>query len=133
MKISTKGQYAVRLMVEIAKSEELVSISSIAKSQEISPKYLEQIVSKLVKSNLLESTRGHLGGYSLTRNANEISVKQILDTTGDTTELTPCLSGDCSRKHKCNAMGVWHTLNGLINDYLENITLQDLLDKTYKK
>ena len=120
-------------MVEIAKSEELVSISSIAKSQEISPKYLEQIVSKLVKSNLLESTRGHLGGYSLTRNANEISVKQILDTTGDTTELTPCLSGDCSRKHKCNAMGVWHTLNGLINDYLENITLQDLLDKTYKK
>ena len=133
MKISTKGQYAVRLMVEIAKSEELISISSIAKSQEISPKYLEQIVSKLVKSNLLESTRGYLGGYSLTKQAKEISIKQILDTTGDTTELTPCLSGDCSRKSKCNAMGVWHTLNGLINNYLEKITLQDLLDRTYKK
>ena len=77
MRISTKGQYAVRLMVEIAKSDELVSISNVAKSQEISQKYLEQIVSKLVKANLLESTRGHMGGYSLTKSANEISVKEI--------------------------------------------------------
>ena len=133
MKISAKGQYAVRLMVEIAKSNEKISIANIAKSQDISPKYLEQIVSKLVKANLLESTRGHMGGYSLTKTAKEISVKQILETTGDTTELAPCLSGDCSRKCKCDTMGVWFTLNNLINDYLQNVTLQDLLDKTYKK
>ena len=66
MKISTKGQYAVRLMVEIAKSTDLISISNIAKKQEISPKYLEQIVSLLVKNGLLESVRGHMGGYKLT-------------------------------------------------------------------
>ncbi len=132
MKISAKGQYAVRLMVEIAKSKEKISISNIAKSQDISPKYLEQIVSKLVKANLLESTRGHMGGYFLTKDASQISIKTILDTTGDTTELAPCLNGDCSRKCKCDTMGVWFTLNNLINNYLENVTLKDLVDKTFQ-
>lgn len=133
MKISARGQYAVRLMVEIAKSKEKVSISNIAKSQDISPKYLEQIVSKLVKAGLLESSRGHMGGYFLTKPPSKISIKTILDTTGDTTELAPCLNGDCSRKCKCDAMGVWFALNNLINDYLQKVTLQDLIDKTYKK
>ena len=131
MKISTKGQYAVRLMTEIAKSEENLSISTIAKSQEISPKYLEQIVAKLVKNNLLESSRGAMGGYKLTRDAREISIKQILDVTGDSCKLTPCLDGTCERKNKCDAVGVWSTLGELINGYLEKVTLQDLIDKTY--
>ena len=131
MKISTKGQYAVRLMVEIAKSEDLLSISWIAKKQDISQKYLEQIVAMLVKSNLLQSIRGNKGGYRLTKNASDISIKEILDITGDSCELAPCLSGNCARKEKCDAIGVWVTLGGLINDYLEKVTLKDLIDKSF--
>ncbi len=132
MKISAKGQYAVRLMVEIAKSNEVVSISCIAKNQNISPKYLEQIVSLLVKSNLLESERGFKGGYKLTKPANTISIKEILDTTGDSCNLAPCVEGKCERKEKCDAVAVWTTLGGLINNYLSSVTLKDLLDKTVK-
>ena len=130
MKISTKGQYAVRLMVEVAKSTELVSISLIAKNQNISPKYLEQIVSNLVKEELLESVRGQKGGYRLSRPASKISIKQILDTTGDSCSLAPCVHGECERKNKCNASTVWLALGTLINNYLDGITLKDLIDKT---
>ena len=130
MKISTKGQYAVRLMVEVAKSNEPISIASVAKMQDISPKYLEQIVSLLVKSNLLESVRGANGGYKLTKDASKINIKEILDTTGDACNLTPCISGDCERKHKCQAITVWVALGGLINNYLSGVTLEDLLTKS---
>ena len=133
MKISTKGQYAVRLMVEIAKSNDLISISNISKNQEISPKYLEQIVSLLVKNNLLESVRGHMGGYKLTRPANKINIKEILDTTGDACALAPCVVGECSRKFSCDAVGVWKILGELINDYLSSVTLKDLIEKQSKK
>jgi len=131
MKISTKGQYAVRLMVEVAKSEEVVSIALVAKNQDISPKYLEQIVSLLVKNKLLESVRGNKGGYKLFKPASEISIKEILDTTGDSCILAPCVSGECERKNKCNASGVWQTLGGLINNYLDSVTLKDLLDNSF--
>lgn len=130
MKISTKGQYAVRLMVEVAKSPELVSIALVAKNQDISPKYLEQIVSLLVKNNLLESVRGNKGGYKLSKSPNKISIKEILDTTGDACSLAPCVGGECSRAKNCNASGVWQTLGGLINNYLDKVTLKDLLDKS---
>lgn len=129
MKISAKGQYAVRLMCEIAKSTEPLSVANVAKNQEISPKYLEQIVSSLVKNGLLESERGFRGGYKLTKPANKISIKSILDTTGDACNLAPCVSGSCERSAKCNAIGVWTTLGGLINNYLESVTLADLLNK----
>ena len=131
MKISTKGQYAVRLMVEIAKSESLISISAIAKKQDRSQKYLEQIVALLVKNNLLESVRGNKGGYKLTKTPQEISVKEILDITGDACDLAPCMVGNCERKEKCDAIGVWFALGGLINDYLQKVSLKDLIEKTY--
>ena len=87
MKISAKGQYAVRLMVDVAKSNDVLSISTISQKQSISSKYLEQIVSKLVKAKLLESVRGHMGGYKLSKAPDKISIKDILSTTGDTCEL----------------------------------------------
>lgn len=130
MKISAKGQYAVRLMSEVAKSKEPLSITTIAKNQDISPKYLEQIVSKLVKSGLLESTRGHLGGYRLAKSASKISLLEILETTGDNLEIAPCVGGDCVRKKTCNVSSVWNSLGQLINDFLGGVTLQDLIDKT---
>lgn len=129
MKISTKGQYAVRLMVDIAKSDSVVSISNVAKNQEISVKYLEQIVAMLVKAKLLESSRGHLGGYKITKLPKDISIKDILMVTGDTCSLAPCVGGNCSRSNKCYAMSVWNDLGELIDDYLSKISLQDLLDK----
>ena len=128
MKISTKGQYAVRLMVEIAKCEGYVPISTIAKNQELSVKYLEQIVSLLVKHNLLESERGHKGGYKLTKSPSEYSIKEILETTGDITGVVPCVKGDCKRRHICSTAGVWATLSTLIGNYLAGVSLQDLID-----
>ena len=132
MKISTKGQYAIRLMVDIAKSDSVVSISNVAKNQEISVKYLEQIVAMLVKAKLLESSRGHLGGYKITKLPKDISIKDILMVTGDTCSLAPCVGGNCARSNKCYAMSVWNDLGELIDDYLSKISLQDLLDKKNK-
>jgi len=129
MKISAKGQYAVRLMADIAKSEESISIASIAKNQEISTKYLEQIASMLVKQGLIESTRGAFGGYTLAKNADEISIKDILETTGDTCQIAPCVKGSCARKNKCTASKVWGNLGNLIDDYLSKITLKELIEK----
>lgn len=129
MKISTKGQYAVRLMVDIAKSDKMLSLNSIAKNQDISIKYLEQIVAMLVKGKLLESSRGHLGGYKLTKSADSISIKDILEITGDTCSLAPCVNGSCERSNKCYAMSVWNNLGVLIDDYLNKISLQDLIDQ----
>lgn len=129
MKISTKGQYAVRLMVEIAKSNEPLSVAQVAKKQNISPKYLEQIVSLLIKNELLESVRGQKGGYKLFSPPNKITLKQILDTTGDACTLAPCVKGECERKSTCNASGVWQTLGSLINNYLNSITLCDILNQ----
>ncbi len=128
MKISTKGQYAVRLMVDIAKSDNALSVGNIAKNQDISIKYLEQIASLLVKSGLIESIRGHLGGYKLTKPASEISIKDILMVTGDTCSLAPCVGGKCNRSNKCYAMSVWNNLGELIDDYLSKISLQSLID-----
>ncbi|MBQ7884640.1 MAG: Rrf2 family transcriptional regulator [Clostridia bacterium] len=127
MKISAKGQYAVRLMVDLAKAKQSVSLLSIAKNQEISTKYLEQIASKLVKSGLIEATRGALGGYSLCKSANQISIKDILETTGDTCQIAPCVNGVCARKGSCHASKVWGNLGKLIDDYLAKITLSDLI------
>lgn len=130
MKISAKGQYAVRLMIEIAKSTEPISISTIAKNQGISSKYLEQIASALIKNNLINSVRGQSGGYVLTKQPNKISIKEILDTTGDACNLVPCTSGECERKHNCSAASVWLSLGSLINNYLESVTLQTLIATT---
>lgn len=128
MKISTKGQYAVRLMVDVAKSNNALSIANIAKNQDISIKYLEQIASLLVKAGLLESSRGHLGGYKLTKPASKISIKDILQVTGDTCALAPCVKGNCERSGKCYAMSVWNNLGELIDDYLSKISLQSLIN-----
>lgn len=127
MKISAKGQYAVRFMSELAlNKEQAVSLSQIANNQGISVKYLEQIVSKLAKANLIEGLRGSMGGYRLAKSPEEISIKNILETTGDTSNITPCVNGDCSRK-KCKARNVWTNLGEIIDNYLSNITLKDLI------
>lgn len=133
MEITTKGRYAVRVMAQLAKNEEkYLSVADIAQSQKLSQKYLEKIISPLSKAGLVESKRGVEGGYKLTRTPEEYNVKEILDAMGESTKVASCGGEEkCPMAEKCDTMGIWHTLNHLISDYLQSVTLKDLLDKTY--
>ena len=130
MKISSKGRYAVRVMSELAKNQgTLVSVSEISKKQDISIKYLEQICALLASAKLIESVRGPSGGYRLSINSKECSVADILQATGDLPKIAPCLENgnQCPRKSRCNSIGYWEELSGLIVNYLKSIKLTDLV------
>ena len=90
MKISASGEYAIRILVDIASGEGYVSLSDVAKREGISLKYSEKIVSKLLKNNLLESLRGQGGGYKLAKKPEETTIKEVLEITGDITPVIPC-------------------------------------------
>ncbi len=135
MEITTKGRYAVRIMVEIAKHNgEYVSVQRIAENQEISVKYLEKIVNLLVKESLLDSLRGKEGGYRLTKSPKNYTIGEILNATGDQTEIVSCLhSTSCKRACNCETQALWSNLDSLIHNYLDMVTLDDLLKRTIKK
>lgn len=136
MKISSKGRYAVRVMVDIASTDkDFVSLSEIAERQHITIKYLEQIISRLLKAGLLESMRGSQGGYRLAKKPNEYTIAEILSTTNDLPALAPCQTSDtpCPLKDKCTTVGCWDELTKLIYDYLNSVTLQDLINKNTKR
>lgn len=131
MEITTKGRYAVRIIADIARNEGYVSANDIANRQQISVKYLEKIVGMLSKAKLVESMRGATGGYKLAKGPEEISVKDVLDATDDSIKISTCLDNNvCPIADKCDTIGVWNTLNGIINNYLESVTLKDLIDQT---
>src|SRR5574344_835375 len=124
MKISSRGRYAVRVLVDIANSDtKMESIAEIAKNQNISTKYLEKIVAILVKSDLLLSIKGSQGGYKLTKNINEYTIAQIFSATGDLPELAPCLylNVECPNRTKCPSIGCWDKLDKIITDYLNKV------------
>lgn len=133
MRVSSKGRYSVRIMAEIAKSKGYVSVADIAKNQQISVKYTEQIVGKLTKAKLLISLRGSNGGYKLSKPACDYSIAEILDVSGDAPMLAPCLKkgATCARKDICDAIGCWEMLNLKIYNFLENVSLKDILDKKF--
>ena len=131
MKFSTKDRYALRLMVELAnnKPEEYLPLKAVADSQNISAKYLEQIVSPLSRAGLVESGRGSQGGYRLTRPAASITAGDILRAVEGEIVPIPCLAssaGDCPRRSKCETLGFWAGLNDVINNYLDGVTLEQL-------
>jgi len=129
MKISTKGRYALRIMVEFAEHEgEVLSLKSVAEAQDISLKYLEQIVQMLVKADLLVSFRGTNGGYKLAKQPAQISVASILQATEGDLSIVACLGDETCVKHEyCRARKCWNKLNQLISGYLENLSLAELL------
>lgn len=132
MKISTKGRYALRVMIDIAENGngESVSVKDIAERQNISKKYLEQIMTMLSKSGMVKTTRGNVGGYKLTKKPSEYVVGDILRATeGDLAPLD-CLTegGTCARKDSCQTHKFWFGLDKVINDYVDGKTLQDLLN-----
>ena len=129
MKISTRGRYALRVMIDLAINgkENYISLKDIANRQEISMKYLEQIVSILNKAGLVDTLRGNNGGYKLTRKPSEYRVGDILRVAeGD---LTPvyCVHEDCSRKKNCKTYSFWKGLDQVISDYVDSKTLEDLI------
>ncbi len=135
MKISSKGRYALRTMVDIARNkDEFIPLSDISSRQNISLKYLESVIAILVKAGLLVSMRGASGGYKLAKKPSECTVREILSATGDTPEFVSCTKGgetDCPMVSSCDTAGCWSALTDLINGFLEKVTLQDLIDKTF--
>ena len=131
MKISTKGRYALRIMLDLAihNDGKYISLKDIAKRQEISIKYLEQIIAMLNKAGFLDSARGNNGGYKLAKSPNEYIIGDILRATEG--NLTPiyCLTegGECSRKENCKTFSFWKGLDNIIKDYVNSNTLEDLI------
>lgn len=133
MKISTKGRYALRLMIDLAENNTgtPVSLKDIAKRQEISDKYLEQIISILNKAGFVRSIRGAQGGYVLRKEPKEYTVGMILRLTEGSLAPVACIADDevvCERKEACVTSIVWKKINDAVSGVVDGITLQDLVD-----
>lgn len=132
--ISTKGRYALRVMLDLAEqnSEKFIPLEEIATRQGISRKYLETILRALVQNNFLLGARGKGGGYKLTRKPSEYTVGEILELTEVPLAVVPCLQqkeNTCERKSQCLPLPMWEKFNKLANDFFYGITLQDILDE----
>ena len=132
MMISTKGRYALRVMIDIAEHQHdgYIPLKEIAARQEISEKYLEAIVKSLVKERYLQGLRGKSGGYRLTRSPEEYTVGSILRLTEDSMAPVSCLEPGaevCSRSGECRTLALWRGLDKVISDYLNGVTLADLM------
>lgn len=131
MRISTKGRYALRIMIDLAKNdgEGYISLKDISNRQNVSIKYLEQIVSLLNKAGLLMVARGNNGGYKLKRKPEEYSAGEILRAAeGDLAPIV-CVTeeGKCDKKDACITYSFWEGLDNAINQYVDSKTLADLL------
>lgn len=138
MKISTKGRYALRLMLDIAVygADKNVSIRDTAKRQNISVKYLEQIVSVLVRVGYLKSIRGAQGGYRLSKKPADYTVGDILRITEGSLAPVACLEDEvnqCPRVEQCPIVSVWEGLYNTINNYVDSITLEDMINENMKE
>ena len=134
MKISTKGRYSLRMLVDLTEHREsgYVALGDIAKRQEISKKYLEQIVPLFSNSGILRANRGSRGGYMLAKPASQITVGDVLRLTEGSLAPVDCAGVDpaeCPRSADCYTLPVWQGLYRLINEYFDGITLQTLLDQ----
>lgn len=131
MKISTKGRYALRVMIDLASNDngKYISLNDIAKRQEISNKYLEQIIALLNKAGYLDVARGQSGGYRLSKKPKEYIVGDILRATEGDLAPIYCLTeeGSCTRKNDCKTYSFWKGLDDTINEYINSKTLEDLI------
>lgn len=129
MKISTRGRYALRVMVDLAisKSDKYISLKDISERQEISMKYLEKIVAILNKAGFVQSSRGNSGGYKLTKLPKEYRVGEILRVAEGSLNPIDCIQQDCDRKGKCKTYSFWKGLDEAIENYVDSKTLEDLI------
>ena len=135
MKISTKGRYALRMVVYLASQSEreYVSLKEIAENQDISKKYLEQIVPMLNKSGILRTNRGNRGGYMLAKNPEECTVGDVLRATEGSLAPVSCLDYgevDCERAETCATLYIWQGLYKVVTDYLDSISIADIVARS---
>ena len=134
MKISTKGRYAIRVMIDLAEHNtgEYIPLMDIAKRQEISEKYLESIVVILSRNDFVQSLRGKGGGYRLIKEPSEYTVGSILRITEGSFAPVSCLvkqPNRCERASYCKTLHMWEGLQKVVEEYFDGITIQDLLDQ----
>lgn len=137
MKISTKGQYALRLMMDVAEHDGagFVSLKDVASRENLSIKYLEQIAGTLSKSGMLQSGRGAQGGYRLSKPPAEYTVGSILRLTEGSLAPVACMGGEdrCKVCCECSTPGFWAGLYAVVNEYIDRYTLADLLAEQAQK
>ncbi len=137
MKISTKGRYALRMMIEIGMNPgQCTKISQIAARQGISDKYLEQIATMLVRAGLIRSIRGAQGGYVLTAEPKAYTVGMILRQTEGSLSPVSCLEEDensCERASACACLTLWMQLKSAIDQVVDQVTLADLIEEQRQK
>jgi Rrf2 family protein len=139
IKVSTKGRYGTRLMLNLAlhykEGREAVVLKKISEEEDLSIRYLEQIIIPLKINKLVKSVRGAGGGYTLGKNPSEINLCKILEVLEGTCALVDCLEdpGSCDRVGECAAQVVWKEASDLLKNYFENKTLQDLVDIAEEK
>lgn len=135
MKVSTKGRYALRLMVDLGVNggeEKYISLKDISARQNISIKYLEQIVTPLHRAGLVRSVRGAQGGYRLSRKADKYTAGEILRAIEGSFAPIACLEtpeNECERYHDCATVGFWEGMYKVISDYVDSVTLKQLIDE----
>lgn len=134
MLISTKGRYALRVMIDLAehRSEGFISLREISQRQEISDKYLESIIRMLVRAKAVESLRGKGGGYRLKKAPDEYSVDNILSMTEESLAPVSCLEENaeaCPRASRCKTLPLWQGLDKAIHAYLKGVTIADLMEQ----
>ena len=132
MNVTSKGRYALRVMMDLARHPEdgFISLKTVAERQGISMKYLEMIVGHLKKAELVESTRGKEGGYRLSRSPADYSVGEILRCLEDNLAPVSCIRDgeiQCDKAAACVTLPMWKELDELTNSYLDGVSLQDLL------
>ena len=132
MNVTSKGRYALRVMLDLARhpDEGYISLKTVAERQDISMKYLEAIVGALKKAGLVDSSRGKEGGYSLLRPPEEYSVGEILRCTEDKLAPVSCITAEgvsCAQASACLTLPMWRELDELTNAYLDTVSLRDLL------
>lgn len=134
MVISTKGRYALRIMLDLAQNSagHFVSLKQVSQRQQVSLKYMEAIAAALNHDGLVVSQRGKEGGYRLSRPAAEISVADVLHSAEGSLAAVSCLeSGEscCERADECLTLPMWKKLDAIMDGYLSGVTIQDLLDR----
>ena len=134
MMISTKGRYALRVMIDLAEhcNGEYIPMKDVVKRQQVSQKYVERIMTMLSKANFVEAVHGKGGGYRLNRSPDEYIVVDILRLTEGSLAPVACLDCDaeeCERADQCRTLPMWKELNNRITDFFDGITIADLMKK----
>ena len=133
MKISTRGRYALLMMLDLAEhtGEGSIALRDIAERQGVSKKYLEQIVPSLHKAELINTSRGHQGGYYLASSPDKVTIGAVLRAAEGSLSPVSCLESElneCPNRSSCETLPIWEGLYKVINDYLDGITLQSVID-----